>query len=80
MEFYYEIDSWKEIPLNKTFALTEATSFTAAIDRFDKKEKLLPSFVINEAGSSRYWMPADLLEWSPEEVKDFTSRMRSVER
>lgn len=78
MDFYFEVDSWKEIPLGKTFALTEATSYTAAIDKFEKKEGLLPTFVVKEAGCPRYWMPADLTEWTPDEIKLFASRMRSV--
>jgi len=80
MDFYYEIDTWKDIPLHKTFALTEATSFTAAIDKFDKKEKMIPSFVVKEVGSPRYWMPADISEWTPDELTQFTSVLRKVDR
>lgn len=80
MDFYFEVNSWKEIPLNKTFALTEATSYTAAVDKFEKKEGLLPSFIVKEASSPRYWMPADISEWTPEEMTEFSLVLRRVDR
>lgn len=78
MGFYYEIDSWKEIPMHKTFALTEASSFSAAVIAFDEKEKHAPSFVVKELGKPRYWMPAIMEEWSPDELVSFKSNLRRV--
>ena len=78
MGFYYEIESWKDIPMHKLFTLVEAPSYDAAIVEFRRKEKHLPTIVVKEAGKARYWIPAKMEQWTPRDLAEFTGNMKKV--
>lgn len=78
MSDYYEIDSWKEIPMYKLFTLVQAPSYDAAIVEFHRREKRMPPFVVKEAGQARYWIPAKMEEWTAQDLAEFTGNMKKV--
>lgn len=78
MGFYYEIESWKDIPMHKTFTLVQTSSYIAAIKEFEQKEKKEAPFIVKEFGHARYWIPARLDEWDPNELTAFQESMKDV--
>jgi hypothetical protein len=76
MDFYFEMDSWKDVPMNKTFTIVDATSFDIALKKFYEREKFVPSLIIKEAGHARYWIPAKMDQWAPGELSAFQSGLR----